>query len=174
MDDSLLFAFRLDDFSYSDSRYINACIDYSRYKRNKNYVTHLAVLPGNHINIYSEAGGPGVVILTDTLVHKIRILAKDVSGNKSELSFNLQFDPSIMQDHYFIANSIALQPDKTNYVESENAKISFPKYSFYDMVPFVVSEQPSLQASPLISLQNDQTPVHESLYRAGKILFKSQ
>ena len=59
MDDSLINAFQLNDFSYDETRYVNACIDYSKYKRQNVYVQYLSILPGNRLKIFSEAGGPG-------------------------------------------------------------------------------------------------------------------
>ena len=45
MDDSLVNAFTLNNFSYADTRYVNACIDYTKLIKEKKYVQYLAYYP---------------------------------------------------------------------------------------------------------------------------------
>ncbi|HWK06554.1 MAG TPA: M23 family metallopeptidase [Puia sp.] len=90
LDDSLIHSFRLSDLSYTDTRYINACIDYTKWIRSGIYVQHLSVLPGNHLSIYSSAGKDGLIRLKDTLVHLVHIRVSDVNDNHSDLELKIQ------------------------------------------------------------------------------------
>ena len=49
VDDSLLFEFRLDEFSYDDSRYVNACMDYIRWVKNKQGIQYSFHIAGQSI-----------------------------------------------------------------------------------------------------------------------------
>jgi hypothetical protein len=85
--DSALFAFKLNDFAYENSRYINACTDYvENYKTGKN-IQHLSKLPGNALNIFASNTSNGVIELNDTLPKLVEIIIKDAAGNSSNLSF---------------------------------------------------------------------------------------
>jgi len=95
MDDSLVLSFRLHDLLPSDTRYINACIDYTKWIRSGIYVQHLSILPGNHAPLFSTTSRgrdkDGCIHLTDTLVHRIRVQVSDASDNSAELSLQVQY-----------------------------------------------------------------------------------
>ena len=90
LDNSLIHTFSLRNLSPSDTRYINACIDYSKWFRSGIYVQHLSTLPGNHAPIFMHPAADGIIHLQDTLVHVIRIRAADVQGNYTELNTRIQ------------------------------------------------------------------------------------
>ncbi len=164
MDDSLLNAFKMNDFSYSDTRYINACIDYSKYIQGKTYVQYLAQLPGNHLNIFDTDAGNGIIILADTEIHQFKILVSDAYGNASTLAFKLQLNQS-PSNFVYPSNVQALLPNQENTVNGKNVKVQFSKYAFYDAVPFVLSETNNINkssASSYIGLYNYTVPVHDS------------
>lgn len=164
MDDSLVNAFQLDDFSYDDTRYVNGCIDYSKYVKEKVYVQHLSRLPGNRLNIFSDAGGVGVIILADTLPHKILINVKDVNGNAARLETMLQLDRSLTEHFVFPANAQAVSPNQANNIKGNNVQLDFDESAFYDNTPFKLQEQLSGStnaASEKIVLP-DYIPVHDS------------
>jgi hypothetical protein len=92
LDDSLIHAFSLRELSDADTRYINACIDYSKWIRSGIYVQHLSILPGNHLSIFTPVGKDGLIRLKDTLVHTVRIRVSDVYNNHSDLALRIQFD----------------------------------------------------------------------------------
>ena len=164
MDDSLLNAFKLNDFSYTDTRYINACIDYRKYIQEKTYVQYLAQLPGNRLNIFDTDAGNGVIILADTDIHQFKILASDAYGNTSTLVFKLQLNES-PSGYVYPANVQALLPNRENTVNGKNVKVQFNKYAFYDAVPFILKETANINknsASSYIGLYNYAVPVHDS------------
>jgi hypothetical protein len=59
------FSFRLREFNYEDSRYVNASIDYKKWMNSKTRVQHLSRLPGNHLFV-KEGENDGVIQLKDT------------------------------------------------------------------------------------------------------------
>ena len=165
MDNVLLNSFALDDFSYPDSRYVNACIDYSTYIKSKMPIQYLCILPGNQLPVFDDENNNGTIMLTDTLPHKIRLVVKDAAGNESTLITNIQYSAALQKDYAFTMNSVALTPGKENSIEGENVKAVFPEPDFYDVVPFVLNEQPikgKAKASSLIQLHNQYVPVDDS------------
>lgn len=165
MDDSLLNAFQLNDFSYPDSRYINACTDYSVYVKTNSFIQHLSVLPGNLIKVFSDAGGIGVITLNDNTVHKIDIVLKDVHDNKTTINFLLQYNGALQQNPSYTSNAKLLMPGRVDSVIGKNVKAFFSDISFYDVVPFQLSENTSLSSnavSPMAGLHNYTVPVQDS------------
>ncbi len=164
VDDSLVNAFELNNLSYNETRYMNACVDYTRWVSNRQSIQHLSALPGNHISIFSKTAANGVIIFTDTLLHNIKIFVSDVSGNISTVKLHLRYNPAVEKNYVYPANSIACVPDRINELSSANARVQFSKDVFYDAVPFTLTEQQgaeAMQVSPYINLHNNLVPVHD-------------
>lgn len=164
MDDSLICAFTLNNFSYTDTRYVNACIDYSKLMKEKKYVQYFAVLPGNKMNIFKATASNGVIILSDTSQHELNINVKDAYGNTTSLGFTIQLNNSFTADPYPL-NAQSLLPNQENFVSGNDVKLSFSKDAFYDVVPFVLSESANTNknsASSFVALDTHAVPVHEA------------
>ncbi len=164
LDDSLLHAFTLNNFSYEDSRYVNACIDYTKWITTRKRIQHLSTLPGNHLPIFSEAGSNGIITLNDTSTHNIKILISDVSGNTSVIHFNIKYNAALQKNFTYPSNSILCVPNKINQLTGSKSKVKFSELAFYDTVPFMLTELPgteSNQVSPFINLHNASVPVHD-------------
>jgi hypothetical protein len=161
LDDQLIHEFVLDDISAADSRYVNACIDYSYRLSSGLNVQHLSRLAGNKLEIFKS--GDGLVYLRDTLQHRVKILVSDVSGNESELEFVLQrrkYDPVV---HEYGAGTRVLIPGRSHVLKTDNSEVHFDENAFYDSVPFQLKEKRSTAknaASALVSLHKSNVPVH--------------
>lgn len=163
VDDSLINEFTLNNFSYTETRYVNACIDYSKFIKEKRYVQYLTVLPGNKLNIFTPTNTNGVLILTDTLEHKVNIEVEDAYGNNVALRFNVQFNGAFGTPPYQVRGEMLL-PNQENTVTGNNTKVVFSRNAFYDVVPFVLREAASQNkntASILAALHNYTVPVHD-------------
>jgi hypothetical protein len=157
-------AFRLDDISYNDTRYLNGSIDYKTRLSGGTYIQHLSRLPGNFSTIFSGAGD-GSILLTDTLVHNAEIRVNDANGNSTLLKFKFRRDPSKMQEMMFAANSIPLLPAKSNQFKTDDLEADFSDKAFYDTVPFVHRSETSADTrtvSAIHYLHHYTVPVHDS------------
>lgn len=174
LDDSLINAFTLNNISYKDTRYSNACIDYSKWKTSGIYIQHLSFLPGNFLSIFDNVGSNGVIILTDTLPHNINIAVSDAYGNTSNVNVKMQFDGSLQLPYSYPQNAKMLLPDQENNVTGNNVEIRFSKFAFYDVVPFLWYEQNNFginKASAFITLYNPTVPVHDNFSISIKTTF---
>ncbi len=156
-------SFQLNEISYDETRFLNACIDYSKYLKDKFFVSHLSYLPGNGLPVFSPTDGNGVVILTDSLPHDIEITVKDFTGNATILSTKVQLGSAL--SHYdYPADAKPCMPNYPCRVESENVTGNFSKNAFYDGVPFIIKESENSganAASKRISFSNYTIPVHD-------------
>lgn len=178
LDDSLLHAFDLRRLSSSDTRYIDACIDYSKWIRSGMYVQHLSTLPGNHAPIFT-ADRDGLIHLRDTLIHIIRIRVNDIQNNQAELTARIQYAPTppdpgyepvlfhttaFSSGHSFSSGTVACLPGEESIIRGGSFMVRFGPEAFYDRLPFHWQELPDTdtrRASSLIYLHDPTVPVHD-------------
>lgn len=91
VDASPVVAFRMDNISYNDTRYLNAHIDYKTRTLANAYLQHVSELPGYINSIYKQGSGDGVLDISDGEPHDIRIDVKDAEGNSCSLTYKVQY-----------------------------------------------------------------------------------
>ena len=99
-------------------------------------------MPGNKLNIFSSTPSNGLIILTDTIAHKITIEVADRTGNSSIINFILRYDKSKEKNYDFLRYAKPGMPGIESTMQSANAKAIFSKNAFYDEVAFAMSEMP--------------------------------
>lgn len=160
-DGELIHEATLDNFSYKDSRYINACVDYSRYIRMGSYVQHLSVLPGNKL---AAVKGDGIMDLSDGRAHAFKLIMRDVFNNASTLESSIQYSGHTEPPASLVPGVQTLVPGKEQVVNSGSATLYFSNKAFYDTVQFLLMEQVNAgpnKASALVGLHNASVPVHD-------------
>lgn len=164
VDDALQFGFNLNDFSYDDSRYVNAGMDYARWIKNKQGIQYLSILPGNKIDIFTSLETDGKIALSDSLTHKIKIVVSDEKQNTSTISFLMKYDEALQKSYSLPANATVCDVNSVNNIKTSNANIHFDEKAFYDALPLIVYETPSTtakQVSPTIHTGDYTIPVHD-------------
>ncbi|MFC5875372.1 Peptidase family M23 [Chryseobacterium arachidis] len=158
MDGKLVYSFKIDRIHYNDTRYINGCVDYTKFVRDKISIQHLSNLPGMKLPNYSS-GSDGIINLSDNEVHNIEIILKDVNGNTSRLTTKVQLSNS---SEKVSSNNRTVSPNESKTMKSENAEISLSKNAVYDVVNFNMYEKPDAEAvSNSIVLNNPYIPIHD-------------
>jgi hypothetical protein len=145
LDDQPLSAFQLDSISYDETRYVNANIDYKTRASGGPYIQHLSRLPGYPQGVYKDINGDGVIQLTDSNVHQIKIIVKDADGNTSVLEFKIR-KGAIKENtnpKNFSKDQKEFLPGFVNIFENENLQIYLPASTLYDSVAFTQSEKAS-------------------------------
>lgn len=163
-DDTLKCSFRLDNISYDETRYSNASIDYTTKLAGGPYIQHLSRLPGNATSIFTTIPNEGVITLTDTAIHNVRIDVKDAAGNTSVVTYKVRFDPAKITDRVFAANTINMIPGIENRLTEAEAEVVFSPKAFYDTVPFVYKVEETKDTkvvSKIHYLHNYKVPVHD-------------
>ena len=164
IDDTLRSSFRLNDFSYDETRYLNASIDYKTRLGGGSYIQHLCRLPGNKSSVFSK-GENGAYFIKDTGIHEASIDVIDAEGNATNLHFNFRYDKSKQKPYKTTEQSVICSPNIENLYVAENIVAAFSTNAFYDTVHLVHTEEKSVETgaiSPVHNLQNYQVPVHDS------------
>jgi len=162
MDEQLIHDVTMDNFSDTDTRYVNACIDYRANISRGHHIQHLSRLPGNGLPIYSKHDG--LISLPDNAPHQIHIRVTDVAGNASDLRFVLQKGSTDVVARSKMKNASWLSPGKASVVKGKSFVVRFSERAFYDSVPFEWKEEITHEhfaVSPRIHLHNPTVPVHD-------------
>jgi len=126
--------FILDSISYDETGYINAQIDYPLRYNGGPFVQHLSRLPGNTGGMYHPPADQGVILLTDTNQHEIRIEVKDAYQNMSSLSFNVQWDEQLKTEPVTRESVKPFTPNFVNVFEKPDFEMYLPENCLFDTV----------------------------------------
>lgn len=171
IDGKQVFYSEMNEFSFAESRFINAHIDYAlKHERNRN-VQRLFKLPYNELSIYKFTDNDGAVLITDTLVHDVRITATDSYGNSSSLAFQVKGngapagnnaitpgDPGLSSDGY------VLPYNEESVYADQNIELRFPAYCFYENIAFKFDrfDGPEALYSDIYQVHDQTVPVHRA------------
>ncbi len=152
------FSYQFDTHSFDDMRYVNALIDYAKYKKTGQRVQKLFMKNKYHLAFINTDETEGQIIPTPNLDDVYRIEVADFFGNKSVITVPIQYDSSVslipaepvVSNYFLIAN-------KDNIFEKENASVFFPVGTFYDdfALNFDVRDK-------ILYLHDDSVPAHSN------------
>lgn len=150
-------------FSFANSRAINSHLDYPLLLSSGKRIQKSFVEPGNPLKVYRELVNNGKIKLTDDLVHNVKYIVSDVSGNQSILDFKIRLNPEAKTDlteptgTYFAF-------DKRNEFENDGIRLAIPANTLYSDLQFQysVSARPVNGYSRVHHVHNRLTPLHQS------------
>jgi hypothetical protein len=158
--------FVIDSIDYAATGYMNAQIDYKYRSNGGAFLQHLSRLPGGRGGIYHPAAGDGVIELTDTLPHVIRVEIKDAYKNFSQLSFLLQYDDSLAKRSFQEILHQHFAPNQVNVLEKPDFEVYLPEGCLYDTIQplYYRSNTNSFYAvSGLHQLNDASIPLHDDI-----------
>jgi len=169
VDSTIVYHHKLDEFSFSETRYINSFIDYEEKIKNNLSIQKTHLQPNNKLSIYNYVKGKGIVSFDDTTTHEIQYIVEDTYGNKADLSFIVK-NGSAKNQNITVDND-SVEYDKrmpfhtSNNYNTEDIKLQFPANAFYDTLYFNYNKKKTsnqLFYSDIHQIHNKYTPVHKS------------
>jgi len=170
VDNKLIYSHSIDEFLFSETRYINSHIDYEENVRNSTFIQKTFLEPNNKLSIYNHLINNGIIEFVDGKEHKIEISVSDFNDNYSTVSFSVKSNP-------VKSNEEAVQPghlmpfDQENEINHHDIRLFFPENCFYDSVYFEYRKAPANLSnlySDIHYIHNKYTPVHRSFVIAIK------
>ncbi len=163
LDSILVYSYRMDSFSFSESRYINSHIDYETYVKEKNFFERAFVLPNNRLSLYSNLVNRGICNFTDERRHRVEIIVGDINNNRASLVFHVRsaiprVDVSEKDD-----NRIMMPYSRNNKFVSGDMSVNIPSGALYDTLffEFMKTEGRPGMYSDIYHVHNRYTPLHK-------------
>ncbi|MEA1886735.1 MAG: M23 family metallopeptidase [Bacteroidota bacterium] len=162
VDDKLIYSHSIDEFPFSETRYINSHIDYEEKIKNSAYIQKTYLEPNNKLSTYNHIINNGIIEFNDGEIHEIEISVSDFNDNYSYVNFLIKSDTIKSYEH--IENQGILMPfGEINEFKHHDIQVFFPQDCFYDTIDFncrkAPSDRPGLY-SDLHYIHNKYTPVH--------------
>ena len=150
------FGYQFDTYSFDDMRYVNALIDYAKYKKTKQRVQKLFMKNKYGLSFIKTDEAKGQITPIPNLDEVYRIEVADFFGNKTTITVPIQFDVGAVVipaepkvSNYFI------KANKDNIFEKENVSVFFPAGTFYDDFPLNFEVK-----NKVLYLHDDTVPAH--------------
>lgn len=150
--------YQFNTYSFDEMRYINALIDYGKYKKSGQRVQKLFMKTPFALSIIKTDSLRGIISVKPNLASTYRIEVSDYFGNLSAISVPVEFDA--------VTPIVNAEPEKSKYFikvnkdsnfEKENMSVFFPAGTFYDdfNMNFDVKNN-------RIYIHDDTVPVHSN------------
>lgn len=156
---NLAFGYQFDVFAFDESRYINALIDYPRFKRISQRVQKLFMKQPFPLSIIRSNENIGILNVVPNISNVYRIEVSDFNNNKSVISIPIEYSalgantpPAAPKSEFFI------KADKDYNFEKDNFSVFVPAGTFYEdfYVDFDARDQ-------VYTFGSDYVPAHKTL-----------
>lgn len=165
VDEKLSYKHTMDEFAFSETRYINAHTDYQLRVTTGAKAHRLHRLPNNRLRIYDRAAGMDALVVDEQRKYQLRIVATDVAGNSSELRFVIQGDtlaiaPASKEDSYVKT----MDYKQVNRYSNDQLSLEIPANALYQNIDFSFSSAPPSHGSltSFYQIANREIPVHKA------------
>ncbi|MEO1009991.1 MAG: M23 family metallopeptidase [Bacteroidota bacterium] len=147
-----------EEFSYSETRYINTLIDYAHFGKYRQRIQKCYKAPGNRLSIYNTLYNDGKLEVREGLSYTAELLIKDLEGNSVKLKIPVEGKALPLKkervqkktDYYVIAQ-------KPNNFDLGAAKVYFPANTFYD--DFYLDLE---KGKDTVKIHNNTVPAHRN------------
>jgi len=127
------FGYQLDTYSFDDMRYINALIDYSRYKTTSQRVQKLFMVNPYKLSFIKTDDANGIITVVPNLTSVYRIEVSDFQGNTTKISIPISYDlSSTIIDKEPVVSNYFVKVNKDNNFTKNNMSVFFPAGTFYE------------------------------------------
>ena len=150
------FGFQFDTYSFDDMRYVNALIDYAKYKKTSQRVQKLFMNSKYNLPFIMTNETKGQIIPVPNLDGLYRIEVGDYFGNTTLVSIPIQYDTTpVILPTESTASKYLIRSTKDNIFEKDNASVFFPAGTFYDDFTLNFDVRNSI-----LYLHDDSVPAH--------------
>jgi len=169
LDSTEFFTMVCDSFSFAESRYINASIDFAANYNSGNRIVKSRKLPGNQLSFFKSDAANGILTFTDDKVHEIRVTVSDQSEN----AINLRFWVKSQKPEGFVQvpaipeadTTVLFRYNKINKFETEELKVELPAGSLYENTTFRYQKKAGNTGmfSDIHYLHDPEVPLHSRI-----------
>ncbi|KDN54274.1 M23 family metallopeptidase [Flavobacterium seoulense] len=150
------FGYQFDTYAFDEMRYVNALIDYSRYKKTSQRVQKLFMNTPYNLSIIKTDATNGIVNVLPNINLVYRIEVADFFGNTTTVNIPIAYDASspVVEQEATVSNYF-VKAQKENIFSKDNMTATFPAKTFYD--DFAMNFAAN---GTVLTLHDDSVPAH--------------
>lgn len=128
-----IFGYQFDTYSFDEMRYVNALVDYARFKKTSQRVQKLFMANPYKLSIIKTDESNGVIAVAPNLTSVYRIEVSDFFGNKSTVSVPISYDNSatVVEKEAVVSNYF-VKVNKDNIFSKNKMTVFFPAGTFFE------------------------------------------
>ncbi len=152
------FGFQFDSLAFDQGRYINAMLDFPRYKRTQQRVLRMFMKDPFPLSVIKTDAANGLVATTPGLSQLYRLEVSDFHNNKTTVLVPIDYTPgSIVVLRDVAVSNYFVYAKKDALFEKDGMSVYFPAGTFYEdfALQFDVKDG-------VMTVQDDLTPVHSN------------
>jgi len=168
LNEKIIFAYRNDEFSFDESRYVNSLMAYDRLQTSSQSFLKTYLEPGNKLSsVYEIVEDNGIITLTDDEQHQLTITVWDEAGNQAACQFDIQrheiapTPPAYLDEK----KTTVMHYDRNNRYEQAGMSITIPAGTLYRSIMFAADTAmyaPAYAYSHLWKIHNNEIPLHSA------------
>jgi hypothetical protein len=171
--EDLIYHHLLDKFKFSETRYLNALVDYEEKMKNKTWIYHTFKLPNNKLSIFPTDVGNGVFSVPENQIDHFKYFIKDTYGNTSIMKFEITGAGPDTKKQGVIGQKPVRQfkYNQANSFEQGDVMIYLPANILYDDLDFNFWVDDTLANcfSPLYHIHDIYTPLQSYMALSIKL-----
>ncbi|WP_418263598.1 M23 family metallopeptidase [Flavobacterium faecale] len=150
------FGFQMDTYSFDEMRYINALIDYPKYKKTSQRIQKLFMTTPYPLSIIKTDQSNGVITVMPNLTYTYKIEVADFHGNTTIINIPISYDSvtAIVEKETKVSNYF-VKVNRENMFTKNNWSVFFPAGTFYDNFDMNFDVR-----GDSLYLHDELTPVH--------------
>ena len=152
------FGYQMDTYSFDEMRYINALIDYPKYRKTYQRVQKLFMTTPYPLSIIKTDVANGVITVVPNLSNVYQIDVSDFFGNTSTVTVPISYDmmTTIIDKEDKMSNYF-VKVNRENIFTKNNWTVTFPAGTFYENFDMNFDVR-----GDSLYLHDEFTPVHSS------------
>lgn len=159
--DTLVFHSHINEFSFAETRYLNAHIDYAEKRKTGKVIQRSYVLPNNQLSIYRLKKKYSVKVNEGDEKH-MKYVIKDFSGNTSIMTFTLKGEVAKSYNSSYTAKVKHIDYEKSYVIDTLGMRLELPAKTFYEDIDLLVFRDDSVAnaLSPVYTIGDEHIPMH--------------
>ena len=127
------FGYQFDTYSFDEMRYVNALLDYSRYKKTQQRIQKLFMKSPFKLSVIKSDETNGVLTLIPNLTSIYRIEVADYFGNQTTVSIPIKYElQSTIVEKEPLITKYYVKSNKDSNFAKDNISVFLPAGTFYD------------------------------------------
>lgn len=125
--------YQFNTYSFDEMRFVNALIDYARYKKTGQRVQKLFMKMPYALSIIKTDSLHGIIPVEPNLTSTYRVEVSDYYGNLNTVTVPIEYDsetPIIKEEP--VTSKYLIRYDKDSNFEKDNMSVFFPAGTFYE------------------------------------------